>query len=141
MNLRLFALSTLAAGTAMWILAGIWHEMVMANFYAVEAHASHEGTGLIFIAYLILGGLMTYLYSLGYRGQRPVIEGLRYGVVIGVLWVFPHELAMAGAHGTSIMYVLQNAAWHMVEQGVGGIVTGVLYARMTRGKKDGVKPV
>lgn len=42
---------------------------------------------------------------------------------MGITWVFPHELAMAGAHaGTSIPYVFQNSAWHLVEQGLGGLV-------------------
>ncbi len=50
--------------------------------------------------------------------------------VIGLLWVFPHGLAMAGAHGDSISYVFKNAAWHVVEQGVGGIVIGLVYGKL-----------
>ena len=74
--------------------------------------------------------MMAYMYPLVCEGGRPIIEGLRFGMVIGVLWVFPHELAMAGAHGDSISYVFKNAAWHMVEQGVGGIIIGFVYGRV-----------
>jgi hypothetical protein len=73
---------------------------------------------------------MAYMYPLVCEGGRPIIEGLRFGMVIGVLWVFPHELAMAGAHGDSISYVFENAAWHLVEQGVGGIIIGFVYGRV-----------
>ena len=72
---------------------------------------------------------MAYVYPLGYKGKKPVWEGLRFGMIMGVLWVFPHELAMAGAHGDSLAYVFKNAAWHLVEQGVGGIVIGLVYGR------------
>lgn len=129
MNLHRLLLATLAGGLAMWALAGIWHTLILARFYEAEAGATHEGTGIILVAYLVLGVLMAYLYPRGYKGGPPALEGLRFGVVIGLLWVFPHELAMAGAHGAPLPYVFQNAAVHMVEQGLGGILIGLVYGR------------
>jgi len=129
LNYKKFLLASLAGAGAMWLLAGLWHEVIMASFYAAEAHATHEGTAIILLAYLILGILMAYLYPLVYKGGRPFLEGLWFGILIGLLWVFPHELAMAGAHGKSLVYVFKNAAWHIVEQGAGGIVIGLVYGR------------
>ncbi len=109
---------------------GLWHNLIMANLYE-DVHAHHEGIGIMLVAYIILGLLMSYMYPLGYKGGKPVLEGLRFGIIIGILWVFPHELAMSGAHeGKSIIYVLKNGLWHMVEQGIGGIITGLIYGRM-----------
>jgi hypothetical protein len=127
MNIKKFILAILAGSITMWFLAGLWHEILMAKFYTAETDATHEGTGIIFLAYLVLGVLMSYIYPLGYKGGRSIIEGLRFGIVIGLLWVFPHALAMAGAHGTSIIYVFKNVAWHVVEQGVGGVVIALVF--------------
>jgi|TARA_Y100000294_G_C8475494_1_gene304550 hypothetical protein len=33
---------------------------------------------------------------------------------------------MAGAHGTSIIYVLKNTLWHMIEQGIGGMAVAYI---------------
>ena len=34
------------------------------------------------------------------------------------------------AHGdTTIAYVIKNSLWHMVEQGIGGIIIAFLYGR------------
>jgi membrane protein CcdC involved in cytochrome C biogenesis len=129
MNMKKFMQAMLAGSVSMWLLAGLWHEVVMARFYAEHAGASHEGTGIIFLAYFVLGGLMAYLYPLVYREGRPLAEGLKFGILIGILWVFPHDLAMAGAHGDSISYVFRNTAWHMVEQGLGGMIIGLIYGR------------
>lgn len=136
MNIKKLIYAALAGGIAMWILAGVWHEFVMAAFYEAEAGATHEGTGVILLAYIILGFLMAYIYPMGYKGGKPVIEGLRFGILIGILWVFPHDLSMAGAHGESLSYVFQNAAWHVVEQAAGGIIIGLIY-----GKNPGVANV
>ena len=124
-----FITATLTGGISMWLLAGLWHEVIMAQFYAAETQATHEGTFIILVAYLVLGALMAYMYPLGYKGGRPVVEGLRFGMLIGVIWVFPHELAMAGAHGDPLVYVFKNAAWDMAGQGLGGFIVALVYSR------------
>ncbi len=131
MNLRKLVkpgIATLACGVGMWVVAGIWHNLIMANLYA-DTHATHEGLGILLIAYFVLALLMSYMYPLGYKGKSPIVEGLRFGVIIGVLWVFPHGLAMAGAHNTSIIYEIKNAIWHTVEQGIGGVIVALVYGK------------
>ncbi len=127
-NFKKLLLSTVFGGFGMWVIAGIWHNLIMANLYK-NVHATHDGLALLLVAYFILALLMAYIYPLGYKGKNPVIEGLRFGIVIGIVWVFPRGLAMVGAHGDSVIYVVKNSLWHMVEQGLGGIIIGVLYGK------------
>ena len=129
MNIKKFILATLGGSITMWLLAGLWHEVIMAKFYSVQADASHEGMGSILLAYLVLAALMAYLYPLVDKKGHPAAHGLKLGLVIGFLWVFPHGLAMAGAHGDSIAYVFKNTVWHLVEQGLGGVIIGLIYGR------------
>ena len=127
--MKQLAQATLASAVLMWAVAGLWHQVIMKQFYASETQATHEGTGIIFIAYLVLGLIMSYLYSKQQHGSEPLKEGLIFGVVMGLLWVFPHELAMSGAHGEPLPYVFKNALWHMVEQAFGGLVIAWVYQR------------
>ncbi|MDH5680053.1 MAG: hypothetical protein OEZ36_00580 [Spirochaetota bacterium] len=129
MNIRKWILSALASSVVMWALAGIWHKLAIPLFSRAEDNVKHEGTAIIALAYLILAVLMAYVYPKGYQGGKPSWEGLKFGVLMGILWVFPHSLAMAGAHDESIAYVFQNAAWHVVEQGIGGIVIALIYGK------------
>lgn len=105
----------------MWLVAGLWHNLIMPRLYA-DRHANHEGLGLLAAAYLVLAALMLCLYPTNPRRRHHVGQGFVYGAVIGVLWVFPHGLAMAGAHGESLGYLLRNSLWHVLEQGLGGAV-------------------
>ncbi len=124
-------LVTVTTGLVMWVIAGIWHNLIMANLYN-DVHAKHEGIGLLLIAYFILAAIMSYLYP-KYSGENnSLVKGLSFGIIIGILWVFPHGLAMAGAHNSSILYVLKNSLWHTVEQGIGGVVISLFYLNTKR---------
>ena len=127
-NLKKVLIATFTGGIGMWAVAGIWHNLVMANLY--QSVQKHDSIGLFLIAYLILGLLMGYMYPFGYKRGKPIWEGLRFGIVVGILWVFPHGLVMAGAHGDSMIYLFKNAAWHMIEQGIGGIIIGLVYGKI-----------
>lgn len=128
MNLRRYVMAVVASALSMWVIAGLWHNLVLPSLYA-DKEAHHDGLGLMLVAYFVLASLMTYLYRRASDGSRPAWDGAVIGAVIGVLWVFPHELAMAGAHGGSIAYVFKNGAWHVVEQGLGGWIAGLVWAR------------
>lgn len=125
MTLKKFVIVTLISGLVMWIVAGLWHNAIMPSLYA-QTHASHDGIGVLFVAYLLLAALMVHLYPRTHDARPPAWRGLMFGAVIGILWVFPHDLAMVGAHGLTLPYALKNGAWHMVEQGIGGLVMGLL---------------
>ena len=84
----------------------------------------------IILGYLILGVLMSYVYPKGYKGGGAIAEGLRFGAVIGLLWVLPHAVILHGVYfGAMGTLILVDAAWHMVEQGLGGIAIALIYCR------------
>ena len=117
-------LATIASGLAMWVVAGLWHNLVLPAVNS-SAEAHHEGLIEMLIAYLILAGLMTYFYTTA-RKDRVFAAGLLTGVLVGFLWVFPHGLTMAGAHQTPILTEMKNAIWHCFEQGVGGVIIALI---------------
>ncbi len=107
--------------------------MIVPGFYARRAGATHhEGGGLIVVGYLVLTIIMAYMCRVADRGGRPGVEGLKLGLLIGLLWVTPHALVRAGAHShgaaTDYGYLLINGAWHLVEQGAGGVVMGLVFS-------------
>lgn len=122
-----FLISTLSSGVLMWLIAGLWHTVIAITFYESQTDSKHEGLGVILLAYLVLAFLMTYLYRYINSKKVSIAQSAVFGGIIGLLWVFPHELAMAGAHGESISYVIKNALWHIVEQGLGALIIGLVF--------------
>lgn len=126
--------STLATGFGMWIIGGIYHNLILPTLNEkIQPH--HEGLGITLLAYLILAFLMTYLYSVTKPEQDSLYKGTRLGIVVGILWVLPHGLAMAGTHQTSIVYELKNTLYHVIEQGIGGMIVFYVFT-FSFGKKS-----
>ncbi len=123
---KFYTLSTLFSGLGMWIIGGFYHNLILP---AVDEniHPHHEGLGIVLIAYFILAFLMTYLYQLNSASPNSLIKGIKFGVIIGILWVFPHGLAMAATHETSVLYEIKNTLYHVIEQGIGGMIISLVF--------------
>ena len=124
-------LATLFGGVGMWVLGGLWHNLIMANLYE-KTHATHDGVAVLLLANLILALMMSYLYDRISKKGSYIWEGIKFGAFIGLLWVFPHGLAMVGAHDASLIYLIKNSAWHIVEQGFGGLIIAFVYDKVKR---------
>lgn len=126
MDAKKLVLSTVGAFIAMFALAYLWHVMVMAGFYDEQfgntARAEPQ-FAFIMLAYFVLAILMAYIYPIGYQGGSAVSEGLKFGILVGLVAALPSNLVTYGASNIpSVTGPLVDSIWHVVEQGVGGVV-------------------
>ncbi len=130
MNGRKLILSCIAGFIAMFLLAGLWHIALMIDLYNTPSSRKEPLMGFIALGMFILALLMAYLYPKGYSGGSPVTEGLRFGILVGLLWTLPLSLILhAVQEEYALNMVIVDAIWHMVEEGVGGVVIGLVYGR------------
>ena len=130
MDFKKFIIALVAGFVVMFLLSGLWHVLIMGDFYKANTPSAMEQHQLQFIAlgYLILAVLMSYIYPKGYQGGTPVTEGLKFGIVIGLLWILPVSVVLSGViTGYSGKLLIVDSVWHIVEQGIGGIVIGLVY--------------
>lgn len=128
-SLKKLLFGTLSGSFGMWAIAGIWHNLIKANFYN-SINAKHDAIGVFLVAYFILALMMAYIYPLMYKNGSPLKEGMRFGAIIGILWVLPHGIIDAASHGdTTFLYQFKNALWHIIEQGIGGVIIAFVYGR------------
>ena len=116
MNIKKMVMALFAGFFVMFLLAGLWHSIIMGDLYSNNAPTgAYAEPKMQFIAlgYFILSLLMVYIYPKGYKGGKPVIEGLKFGIVIGLLWILPINLVFVGlmpVPGTEVM-VKQRPGW------------------------------
>ena len=130
MNVKKWFLAGLVGFVVMFILSGLWYMLIMDAFYREQVGAlMREQYNFIFIAlgYLVMAFLMSYIYPIGYKGGSPAKEGLRFGVLIGLLVWLSSNLILYGAHNMTLSATLVDSSWHIVEEGIGGIVIALVY--------------
>ena len=127
---RKFVQGALAAFAVGLLLSGLWHVLLMSDFYE-SAGAGREAPifWAIGLAYLVVGFIMSYLYPKGYEGGSPISEGLKFGALIGLLWWFPTNLVLYATLEGPFTTVFVDGGWHLVEQGLAGIAVAMVYGR------------
>ena len=130
MNVKKWFLAGLLGFVVMFILSGLWYMLIMDAFYRAQVGALMREQycfTFIVLGYLVMAFLMSYIYPIGYKGGPAVKEGVRFGVLIGLLVWLSTNLVVYGAHNMTLCATLVDSAWHVVEEGIGGLVIALVY--------------
>ena len=138
MNVKKFVLAWMTAFVVALLVAFGWHLFLLADFYRAQAQAvarEEPNYVFVFVGLLILYFLMALVYPIGYKGGSPVKEGFRFGALIGLIWVLPVSVIFHGVWNLPLTAVIVDSAWHVIEEGVGGIAIARVYGRQRKAVK------
>ena len=128
MDIKKILLSTIGAGVVMFLISYLWHGMLMSDLYMSDQNLAEPNIMLLGGSYMILALLMAYIYPKGIEGTSKIGNGIKFGIVAGLIWILPHSLVLqAVSQGAGFNLILIDSAWHMVEQACGGIVIAMIY--------------
>ena len=129
----------IALGVAVSIFTAnsLWYAVIMRNYYEnsqgswMQVSREHPSIPVIVLGMFVLSVLMTVLFPKVQMGlNNPVLANLTFGMLIGLIYVFPSSLYY---YGTTNFLAFEPMAmdvfWHMIEEGIAGIVLGALYKR------------
>lgn len=132
MDTKKFFLATLIGLVVMFLLGWLGHAVLMESMFESSPMESVEReTPLIWgiaVAYLVLALIMAYMYPKGIEGESVFGNGLRFGVVIGLLTSVPVSIIIFSTiEGGSFTMIVAEGVWHMIEQGAGGVAIAYVY--------------
>ena len=58
------------------------------------------------LGFLVLALLMALVYPKGYKGGSPKLEGLRFGVIVGLIAESPTQLVSYGVRDTGTLVLI-----------------------------------
>ena len=131
-------IAALAAAATMFSLAGLYTGVLARSFIASHVDAAMLRTPpnlpLVFVGYLLLALLMALLYRRLVRSTgAPAWNGLRFGLIAAVCWLMPYSLVLFGVYNFPYVVLPMDFAWALVEQGIGGVVIGLIQGRLPAG--------
>jgi hypothetical protein len=116
----------------MFSLAGLYTGILAREFIAAHVDKalmrSPPNLVLVFFGYVVLALLMSVIYRRFVRvNGSPAWSGLRFGLVAAVCWLMPYSIVLFGVYNFPYIVLPLDFAWAFVEQGVGGLVIGLVY--------------
>ena len=127
-------MATVAAAVVMFVVGGLTHLVLFKDWFL-----NHKGMAgnldrtepmmpYVIAALLILSFLMAYMYPKGVEGDNKVMQGLKFGVIISLIWFLPCNLIQYSMSTTlSMKAILMDVVLHAVEQGLGGVAIALVY--------------
>ena len=123
-----FLLSTLATFLILFVLDFVWYGNLMSNFYPTDGMRASPIWLYLSVGYLIFSLLFSYIYPKGVEGSNKTIQGLRFGILIGLLIGLPVAFI---EHSLSLAPVLEiglvDAIYLAVKFGIAGVVVANIY--------------
>lgn len=124
-----------AVGFVVLFAAGfIWHVPLLGGFYAEQTAAialPEMVLPVIILAEIIRGFVMAYVYPLGYKGGSPVIEGARFGVLMGLFTAMLPLIYVSRLNFTSFNWFWAEGVFFLIQ----GALAGIAIAYVHGGKK------
>ena len=121
----------------MFSLAGLYTGVLAHEFIASHVDPTllriPPNLTLVAFGYFVLALLMALLYPrLVHVSGSPAMSGLRFGLVAGVCWLMPYSLVLFGVYKFPYVALPLDFAWALVEQGIGGLVIGLIYGKSNK---------
>lgn len=142
MNIKKLLIATAAAFAVMFGVGGLTHLVLFKNWIlnhpglAGNINRPEPMLHYTIAALLLLAFIMAYLYPKGMEGDNKIMQGLKFGIIISVLFFVPCNLIQYSmTTALSLKAILMDAVLHAVEQGLGGIVVALVYGKEVMMKK------
>ena len=123
----------MAMAAAMAVMLGLtylFHNILAAEWLA-DGNRLHRTAGPVTFAiigqYATLAFLMAFIFPQGFQRGNPLKDGLRFGLIIGVLIYMTQTLQLFGEFNISFNKSILHNGWHVLETIAGAIAMAFAY--------------
>jgi len=126
--LKKLLLSTIATFVVLFILDFIWYGNLMVGYYPSENMREMPDWPYLSIGYIIFGLLFSYIYPKGVEGTNKTMQGLRFGILIGLLIGLPLAFIEHSLSLTPVLSIgLVDTSYSAIKFGIAGMAVANIY--------------
>lgn len=112
----------------------VWHLLLFKQTYIdlkIFTRIEDPVIPLGLSAMVIQGIILAYVYPLVSRRSRPVVDGLRFGVLVGVFLATSAVLAEAGKNYVASLgtWLVLETSYYLLQFMLSGLAIGLVYGR------------
>ena len=134
MNTKKIILATLSYVVLTMAVAYPWHMIWFHDLY-IELGAYTRAEPIVplgMLSMLVQGSVIAYLYPFFYRGGNPIVQGIIFSLIMGVVVYSVMGFAMAAKIDINPIstYLTYNAIFQFIQYLVTGIALGIIYGKI-----------
>jgi hypothetical protein len=88
------------------------------------------------LAWLFTSVLLSWIFPIGYRGGVPWAEGLRFGMLLGLLAGLPGVLHRYADTESAVTGLVTVVLWNVITWGISGALIGTAYGPVLKGRRE-----
>lgn len=113
-------------------LGFVWHMVVFKELYhrlAIYSRLDDPIVPLGFLSMVIQGAVLAYLYPFVAHGDNPLVDGLRFGGLMGVFIASSAVLAEAAKQRVTSLatWFAVEGLYYTIQFGLSGLALGLIY--------------
>lgn len=133
MKYKQFIFATLVYVIITMALALPWHLVIFKDLYSSLGiyNREHPIIPLGLASMIIQGIVLAYFYPLFYKGGKPILQGMKFGLIIGIFLFSVSTLANAAKIQVTSMstWILIQTAFHTIQFLLTGAGIGLVYGK------------
>lgn len=141
--MKKFVLATAVYSAITMILGYTWHLIIFKDLYHDLGIYNREPPiiPLGFISMLVQGVVLAYLYPRFYKGGAPILQGVNFGLVMGLFLFSVSTLANAAKIQVTSMstWLSIQTAFHLIQFLIVGAGIGAVYGECSDKAKHGLR--
>lgn len=133
MKYKKFIFATLVYVIITMVLALPWHLIIFKELYGSLGIYNREPPIIpLGLASMIIQGIvLAYFYPLFYKGGKPILQGMKFGLIMGVFLFSISTLAVAAKIQVTSMstWIFIQTAFHAIQFILTGAGIGLVYGK------------
>lgn len=133
MNLKKYFVGVLAFIIVGFAIAATWHFVLFGQVYTdLKIYSIEPIIPLGLISFILEGLAFVYVFQLFRRGEKPLLEGLIFGLVVyGIIMGGVGVLAEGAKHYVTSLstWLLVEGAFYLITGAILGTIVGLIYGK------------
>lgn len=122
-----FFLSWILSAVVMFSLSYLWHGVILNDFERLT-YPRVTFLSLAALVYLGIGLSLAALNSLIVINKKSIFKGIITGVILGFfIYLITFVLGISFNSTPKFAYLALDAGWQIFEQGMGGLLCGIVF--------------
>jgi len=134
MNIKNILLATISYVVLTMSIAYPWHMIWFHELYIeIGAYTRPDPIVPLGMSSMLMQGLIiAYLYPYYYSGGRPIVEGIKFSLIMGAIVYSVMGLAMVAKVNINPIstYLVYNLAFQLIQYTITGIALGLIYGKI-----------